>query len=376
MGKSFDYTRLAKKFPARYPMLSYTALQINFWIWANIILVIIVYMSMMAVARCLTISMSDTIGEMFVVSVILGGIYGLFQGTADYYVENILLVKSSLGRYLIYKLLFSTVFSFIFFGIYGFLLTKGVVQLSGFNRMLALNPNSLKYFFVVYLFFYFIMNILLIFINQVNKKYGPGVLIPLLLGKYAEPVEEERIFLFMDLKSSTSLAEKMGHIRYSNFIRDAFLDINGLLFSHNAEVYQYVGDEIVLSWPVENTVDDTSPVNFFFACEKRFFLRTNYYLSKYDAVPDFKAGLHAGKVIAVEIGNIKRDIAYHGDILNTAARIQSLCNYYQRKLLASGSFADSLQNTQSFTIGFVDKVNLKGKSKETEIVSISLNSAI
>ncbi|RZL46979.1 MAG: adenylate/guanylate cyclase domain-containing protein, partial [Pedobacter sp.] len=88
---------------------------------------------------------------------------------------------------------------------------------------------------VIYSFF---MILIITFIIQVNKKYGPGVLLPLLLGKYREPKEEERIFMFMDLKSSTSIAEELGHIKYSGFIRDSFMDINRMLNLYNAEVYQ------------------------------------------------------------------------------------------------------------------------------------------
>lgn len=93
------------------------------------------------------------------------------------------------------------------------------------------------------------MSLIINFINQVNKKYGPGVLLPLPLGRYRTPREETRIFMFMDLKSSTATAEKLGHLRYSSFIRDCFSDINEVLFPFRAQVYQYVGDEIVVTWP-------------------------------------------------------------------------------------------------------------------------------
>ncbi|TDQ11833.1 adenylate/guanylate cyclase domain-containing protein [Pedobacter metabolipauper] len=372
MAKGFNYTKQARRFSAKYPMLSFTTIQINFWVWANIIFVLIVYFSMLAIAQYLTILLKFEIWEILTISIILGAIYGFFQGTADYYVENKLIEKGNLGRYLVFKLTFSTLFSFLFFGVYYVILTNTWIPLSGLNKKLVLDQGTLKYFFIVYLIYYFIMNVLLIFINQVNKKYGPGVLLPLLLGKYSTPVEEERIFLFMDLKSSTSLAESMGHVKYSNFIRDAFLDINHMLGPYYAEVYQYVGDEIVISWPMEHSIADHAAIEFFFACENKFQTRTDHYISKYGSVPSFKAGLHSGLVTAVEIGNIKREIAYHGDILNTAARIQSLCNHYGKKLLASAYFVNGLSQTSSFQIEHLGMVNLKGKSQDTEIVGIDL----
>jgi adenylate cyclase len=65
----------------------------------------------------------------------------------------------------------------------------------------------------------------------------------------------------------------------------------------------------------------------FFGCEKRIQNGSDYYLDNYVAVREFKAGLHSGMVTAVEICP-KREIAYHGDTLNTTARIQSLCSQY------------------------------------------------
>ena len=161
------------------------------------------------------------------------------------------------------------------------------------------------------------MAMVISFINQMNKKFGPGVLLPMLFGKYRNPQEEQRIFMFMDLKSSTSHAEKLGHIKYSALIRDSFIDINKVLVKHRAEVYQYVGDEIVVSWPQTNDLDGSTCVEFYFACQEQFNQRSEYYLEKYGIIPKFKAGLHQGIVTTVEVGDVKRDLAYHGDTIGT-----------------------------------------------------------
>ncbi|MHC4457755.1 MAG: adenylate/guanylate cyclase domain-containing protein, partial [Planctomycetota bacterium] len=87
-----------------------------------------------------------------------------------------------------------------------------------------------------------------LFILQVSDKFGQGVLISFLLGKYHRPKEDDRIFMFMDLKSSTTYAEKLGHIKYSQFIQDCFFDITDVITKYDAKIYQYVGDEVVLSW--------------------------------------------------------------------------------------------------------------------------------
>lgn len=87
-------------------------------------------------------------------------------------------------------------------------------------------------------------------------------------------------------------------------------------------------------------------------------------------MPVFKAGMHIGTVTAVEIGEIKRDIAYHGDTLNTAARIQSLCNQYQTRLLVSGYFFDRSGIEGHFPTREIATIVLKGKSVPIRILSI------
>ena len=225
-------------------------------------------------------------------------------------------------------------------------------------------------FFQLLLIYNIIVGLVISFINQVNKKYGPGVLLPLLLGKYRKPKEEERIFLFMDLKSSTSIAESLGHFKYSSFIRDSFMDINTLLPKYNAQIYQYVGDEIVFTWTIKEGLKKFFCIQFFFACEERFNTRSSYYLNIMARCLNLRQGF-TWEVTAVEVGDIKRDIAYHGDTLNTAARIQSVCNLYNRNFLTSSFVLENTKIEKYFKTESIGMVELKGKHKPVEIASIS-----
>jgi len=64
-------------------------------------------------------------------------------------------------------------------------------------------------------------------------------------------------------------------------------------------------------------------------------LLKNKYLDLYGVYPEFKAGLHAGKVVVTWIGDIKKEIVYHGDVLNTTSRLEAECNRYNQTLLVS-----------------------------------------
>jgi adenylate cyclase len=230
--------------------------------------------------------------------------------------------------------------------------------------------GTLDHFFDVALFHSFLGSIVSGLGLQVVKKYGRDVFVPMLLGFYKEPREEKRIFMFMDLKSSTTIAERLGHIRYSAFVRDFILDVNQCLDLYNANAYQYVGDEVVLTWRCSKE-HSMNCIDFFVACRTRISRRNAYYEGHYGHLPHFKAGVECGIVTAVEIGDIKRDIAYHGDTLNTAARIQGMCNEVGSDLLVSENFIDELGMQSVFHISSLGEFALKGKDKPVEIFSVS-----
>lgn len=56
-------------------------------------------------------------------------------------------------------------------------------------------------------------------ISEMDKKFGSGNLRKMLTGEFFRPKEENRIFMFLDLRSSTSMAEILGHIKYSELIQ-------------------------------------------------------------------------------------------------------------------------------------------------------------
>ena len=175
--------------------------------------------------------------------------------------------------------------------------------------------------------------------------------------------------MFMDLKSSTSTAELLGHLKYSAFIRDAFSDINEVIYKFRAQIYQYVGDEIVLMWPEKEGIVNGNCIQIYFACRDKFDQRKAYYLKNYGLLPQFKAGAHSGKVTAVEIGEVKKEIAYHGDTINTAARIQSICNEYQKDFLVSGVLLGQLKGELIGIAESLGRVSLRGKQEEIEVFS-------
>lgn len=170
----------------------------------------------------------------------------------------------------------------------------------------------------------------------VNDKYGPGIFASFLLGKYFHPKREERVFMFLDLRGSTSAAEQLGEEKYFSFLKEVYRDSTPAILKALGEIYQYVGDEIVISWKKEIGIKNANAIECFFGIQACFLEKSSYYKEKYRGImPEFKAGLHCGSVMAGEIGILKRDIVYSGDVLNTTARIQAKCNELKVNILLS-----------------------------------------
>ena len=113
------------------------------------------------------------------------------------------------------------------------------------------------------------MSTILDFYQQVKQKFGRGVFLDIFLGRYHKPKESDRIFAFIDLKSSVTLAEKLGHVRYSHLLQDCFFDLTTQLDKHRAKIYQYVGDQVVLHWSIEDGLKDNRCIHIFFAFADR-----------------------------------------------------------------------------------------------------------
>lgn len=176
----------------------------------------------------------------------------------------------------------------------------------------------------------------------INDKYGPGVLKDFLLGKYFHPTREERIFMFLDLRSSTKIAELLGEARYFNFLKELFREATIPILNSRGEIYQYIGDEIVITWKMDKGLKNAACVRCFFDIQEVILKRSPYYLEKYGFKPEFKAGIHYGHVMTGEIGVVKRDIIFSGDVLNTAARIQGKCNDFGVDILLSHHIIERL----------------------------------
>lgn len=224
-------------------------------------------------------------------------------------------------------------------------------------------------FWSVALFIAAIMLIAL-FYSDISDNLGQGVLFNYLTGKYHQPVEEERIFMFLDMKSSTAFAEKLGHVRYFEMLKAYYAALSDPIIDFAGEIYQYVGDEVVVSWTVDEGLRSNNCIRCFFAMREALAGKSGDFQRTYGLVPTFKAGLHCGRVTTGEIGVIKKDIIFTGDVLNTTARIQGLCNDLGVDILVSQQLAMRLTPDPSWQFNALGQSALRGRDERVVLFTL------
>jgi adenylate cyclase len=205
---------------------------------------------------------------------------------------------------------------------------------------------------------------------EINEKYSRGVFFDIMLGRYLQPKEENRIIMFIDLRNSTPIAEKLGHKEYFQFIRDFIFCISAGIMEHDGRIYQYVGDEIVAWWP-SSKENAKKAVDSLISSRKVLNKNTEVFKRSYGILPEYKAGIHTGSIMVGQVGIAKKELVMSGDTINTASRIRSACNDLNQKFLISKDMNELLNmaDWQSESQGVVD---LKGKNQDLELFALKI----
>jgi adenylate cyclase len=174
---------------------------------------------------------------------------------------------------------------------------------------------------------------------EMSGLLGFGTLKNLLIGRYVQPRRERRAFLLIDMKDSTGVAERLGPVRFHELLNDFFHDVADAALECEAEIHKYVGDEAILTWP-EAAATDGDCLRFPFLAQEVVERARKTYLSRFGVVPTFRAAIHSGEIVAGEIGDVRREIAYVGDTLNVAARLLEAAKELGRDVLVSDDLLD------------------------------------
>jgi adenylate cyclase len=208
------------------------------------------------------------------------------------------------------------------------------------------------------------------FLLQLRRLHNREELWHLFTGRYHSPTEERRVFLFVDLANSTGSAEALGPRRYSAYLRDVFRDMAEPILATSGLVYQHAGDAAIISWRFERGLDDGACVRCFMGIADALERNGPRYERTYGRRPEVRGAIHGGSVVATWVGEAKRELAFHGDTLNTVARLQGLASRLNHPLLVSEALRSrvALPGYQTEHLGTFD---LRGRKAPLDVFSVS-----
>jgi adenylate cyclase len=304
---------------------------------------------------------------------VAGLLFGLTLTTVNWLTEGPWLRGRSLGVVVLARtVLYFLGIGMVFLAVAGLFLLTSILSWEGLRALVgAFSPRYIISIGAWLALVAIGINVLL----EVRRLVGGGNLLRLLTGHYRRPRDEDRVFLFMDLVASTATAEQLGHKRYSRFIQECFRDLTVVALEYGGMIYQYVGDEVVMSWHAESPGARCRSIQAFFAYEGILEARAAAYEDRYGVIPRFRGGIDVGSVTATEVGEVKRAIAYHGDALNTAARLLELCKEREDRLLVSNRIGDEALKEAGARWSWQDEVLMRGKQEATVVLSLEPESA-
>jgi len=248
-----------------------------------------------------------------------------------------------------------------------FLAARGVGQVIGDGRIARFHQSLFDPHLVYALPFFAAFAFSLEFVLQMNRMVGTNVLGYFVAGAYHRPVEERRIFMFLDLVGSTQLAERLGNAPYYELLRRFVDALSGPIVATGGEIYQYAGDEVVITWREDRGLRDAACVRCFWLIEDEIERSAADYERDFGMVPRFRAGLHGGLVTAGELGDLKQQIVFVGDILNTAARLEEYAKRAGLALVVSRAVLDRIDLPATAIVGEPQELELRGRAARVAV---------
>ena len=204
----------------------------------------------------------------------------------------------------------------------------------------------------------------------ITNLVGRRALLNFITGRYHAPVEENRFVLFVDIAGSTGLAERLGGIGIHRFLDRTFRLLTAAVVDTRGEVLNYVGDEVIVTWPERAGAVDGRPLRCFMAMREALSRASSQFEREFGAAPRIRGSLHFGPVIVGEIGDIKRAIVFNGDVMNTAARLEELSRNVEGGFLASRAAMARFNSAPPFAVRDLGQLPIRGRADGIDVVGL------
>jgi adenylate cyclase len=204
----------------------------------------------------------------------------------------------------------------------------------------------------------------------ISNIIGRRAFLNFIIGRYHRPIEENRFVLFVDIAGSTGLAERLGGVGIHRLLDHTFRLLTLSVVDYRGEVLNYVGDEVIVTWPERSGATDFRPLRCFMAMRDELARASGQLEREFGVVPRIRGSLHFGPVIVGEIGDIKRAIVFNGDVMNTAARLEELSRNVDGGFLASRAAMERFGPAPPFAVRDLGRLPIRGRADGIDVVGV------
>ena len=206
-----------------------------------------------------------------------------------------------------------------------------------------------------------------------GKYVSPDVVTDMIKGNIDTSLEgrkTELTMLFSDLRSFTSLSEKLGPRKTSRLLNGYFDAMIPIIFEHQGTLDKLIGDAIMAFYGEPLPVPD-HPVK---AAQTALVMLERLRQMKALDIPgvdqlQIGIGINTGEVTVGNLGSrLFMDYTVIGDDVNLASRLEGLNKLYGTRIIVSEFTVSGLG--QRFVVRELDKVKVKGKQKAVTIFEL------
>ena len=126
----------------------------------------------------------------------------------------------------------------------------------------------------------------------------------------------------------------------------------------------------LIAWNIKNGSRNSNCIQCYFAIKEEMHKKKEHFLNHFNIAPGFRAAIHLGEVTTGEIGALKKEIVFTGDVLNTAARIQELCKAYNTDFLVSEAVKNLMKRESGLLFFLEGETVLRGRKADIKIYSV------
>ncbi len=185
--------------------------------------------------------------------------------------------------------------------------------------------------------------------------------------RLGDQIQKDMAVLFSDIRSFTTLSEKMTPAENFNFINSYLSRMSPIIQRNKGFIDKFIGDAIMALF--DKSVIDAVRAGI----EMHIYLiEYNSYRKnrEYDPI-DIGVGIHTGSLMLGTIGAEERlEGTVISDTVNLASRIENLTKVYGSKIAVSEATIDAVKSAGAFSYRFLDRVKVKGKETPVSIYEI------